>query len=63
MKKKINDTFVRIHRTSEGVPYTGLKDSIEVEIPIAESDKAIDSGSMNEVIKLLTEMIQKKVSE
>jgi hypothetical protein len=57
------ETLVRIHRAGEGAPYTGLKDSTEVEIPIAESDKAIESGSMNEVIKLLNGMIQKGVSE
>lgn len=57
------ETLVRIHRAGEGAPYTGLKDSTEVEIPIAATDKAIESGSANEVIKLLNEMLQKEVNE
>lgn len=57
------ETVVRIHRAGEGVAYTGLKDSIEVEVPIAESDKALESGSLTEVMKLLNEIIQEKVNE
>lgn len=57
------ETLVRIHRAGEGASYTGLKDSAEVEIPIAKSDKAVESGSIEDVMKLLNELIQKGVNE
>ncbi|MFH1765441.1 MAG: DUF6448 family protein [Gemmatimonadota bacterium] len=41
------ETLVRIHRSGEGAPYTGLKGP-EYEIPagIAAADKAVESGAL-----------------
>lgn len=49
------ETLVRLHRAGEGAPYTGLKPAgrnLGPAIPAA--DKAIDEGSGEPVVKLLT---------
>lgn len=43
------ETLVRVHRTGEGSPYTGIKDE-PVEPMVAMSDKAIADGSADELI-------------
>lgn len=43
------ETLVRLHRAGEGAPYTGLKPAGEVEPPIAAADKAVESGSADEL--------------
>jgi hypothetical protein len=48
------ETLVRIHRAGEGAPYTGLK-SGPAEPVIAEADKALDTGSANNLVKLVTD--------
>jgi len=53
------ETLVRIHRASEGAAYTGLKPAgIDLGPAILAADKALDSGSIEEVEKLLTYAIQ-----
>ncbi len=49
------ETLVRIHRAGEGAPYTGLKPSGQVEPSIAAADKAIDSGSVDNLVKMITD--------
>jgi len=44
------ETLVRVHRAGEGAPYTGLKPAGEVEPPIAAADKALENGSVDELI-------------
>ena len=49
------ETLVRLHRAGEGEPYTGLKlAGTEVEPGIALADKAIESGSANELVEQVT---------
>lgn len=58
------ETLVRIHRSSEGAPYTGLKPAgIDLGPAIPAADQAITSGSIEEVEKLLTEAIHKGLRE
>lgn len=57
------ETLVRIHRAGEGVAYTGIKDSGEVEVPIAAADDAIEKKSLTDVMKLLNDAISKGVNE
>ena len=56
------ETVVRVHRAGEGAPYTGLKpaglDHGPV-IPVAE--RAIETGSPEELIKLLTARVEDEV--
>ena len=50
------ETLVRIHRAGEGAPFTGLKPSgTELGPAIEEADKALASGSVDKVVKLLTD--------
>jgi hypothetical protein len=56
------ETVVRIHRAGEGAPYTGLKPAGLGEgpvIPIAE--KAIETGSPDELVSLLCNVVQEEV--
>jgi len=58
------ETLVRIHRAGEGEPYTGLKPAgrdLEPAIPVA--DKAIESGKLEPLLKILTETVQTEVRE
>ncbi len=50
------ETLVRIHRAGEGAPFTGLKPpGSELSPAIEEADKALESGSVDKVVKLVTE--------
>ena len=58
------ETVVRIHRAGEGAPYTGLKPAgldVGPVIPVAE--RAIESGSPDELIQVLTETMRVEVTE
>ena len=47
------ETLVRIHREGEGAPYTGLKAGVEIEPAIAASDEALETGSVDVLVKLV----------
>ena len=56
------ETAVRLHRAGEGAPYTGLKPAgldVGPVIPVAE--KAIESGSPDALIRLLTDTLRHEV--
>ena len=58
------ETLVRIHRAGEGEPYTGLKPAgraLEPAIPAA--DKAIESGKVEPLLKILTQTLETEVRE
>ena len=48
------ETLVRIHRAGEGKPYTGLKPGVEVDAAIALADEALESGSVDKLVGVLT---------
>jgi hypothetical protein len=48
-------TLVKIHRAGEGAPFTGLKPAGVVEPAIVEADKALESGSSDALVKLVTD--------
>ena len=54
------ETLVRIHRAGEGAPYTGLKHISEVELgpAVPAADKAIETGSFDALLKLVTDAVQ-----
>ena len=52
------ETLVRVHRAGEGAPYTGLKPAGEIEPPIAAADKALASGKLQPVAKLVTQRLE-----
>jgi hypothetical protein len=50
------ETLVRIHRAGEGAPFTGLKPAgAELDPAIEQADKALVTGSVEQVVKLITE--------
>lgn len=49
------ETLVRVHRASEGAPYTGLKPAgADLGPAVPAADKALEDGSVETVVKLLT---------
>ena len=58
------ETLVRIHRAGEGAPYTGLKPAgRDLGPAIPTADKAIEDGSGEPLLKLLSETVQNGVKE
>ncbi|TAN40999.1 MAG: hypothetical protein EPN25_05910 [Nitrospirae bacterium] len=57
------ETLVRIHRAGEGAPYTGLKAAGVVEPSIAAADKALESGSADSLVKMVTAAAAKGIRE
>lgn len=58
------ETVVRIHRSAEGAPYTGLKPAgRDLGPAIPAADEAIDAGSSERVLRLLTQAVQEGVQE
>jgi hypothetical protein len=53
------ETLVRLHRAGEGAGYTGLKPAGTVEPPVAAADKAIDSGKLQPLGKLVGDRMEK----
>lgn len=52
------ETLVRVHRASEGAPYTGLKPAgIDLGPAIPAADRALETGAIDDVEKLLTDAI------
>lgn len=58
------ETLVRVHRAGEGAPYTGLKSAgAEVDPGIRAADEALESGSIDQAAKLLTDEVNNGVRE
>lgn len=52
------ETLVRIHRAGEGAAYDGIKPTgVEIEPPVAATDKALENGSPEETIKLINRTV------
>ncbi len=56
------ESLVRIHRAGEGAPYTGLKRE-PAEPVIGAADKALETGSGDNLVKLVTDAAAKGVRE
>jgi hypothetical protein len=58
------ETVVRLHRAGEGEPYTGIKPAGTDPRPgITASDKALESGSADAVVKMVTDKIAAGIRE
>jgi hypothetical protein len=57
------ETLVRIHRAGEGAPYTGLKPGEAVDPAVALADKALESGSVDKLVKVLTDAMANGIRE
>jgi hypothetical protein len=57
------ETLVRIHRAGEGAPFTGLKPGEEVDPAVALADKALESGSADKLVEVLTQAMANGIHE
>jgi hypothetical protein len=57
------ETLVRIHRAGEGAPYTGLKPGAAVDPAVALADKALESGSVDKLVNILSEATAEGIRE
>ncbi len=56
------ETLVRLHRAGEGEPYTGLKPAgRDLGPAIPAADKALDAGSADGVVELVTHAVREAV--
>jgi hypothetical protein len=55
------ETLVRIHRAGEGAPYTGLKPEGAVEPAVEEADKALETGSVDGLVQLVTHAVEEGI--
>ena len=51
------ETLVRVHRLGEGAPYTGLKPAGTVDRAVMLADQALETGSSEKLVKVLTEAV------
>ena len=56
------ETLVRIHRAGEGAPYTGLQAG-PAEPIIAAADRALDTGSIDKVIKHISSAVSEGIKK
>jgi uncharacterized protein DUF6448 len=58
------ETLVRVHRAGEGAPYTGLKPAgRDLGPAVPAADKAIETGDIEPLVKLLSDNVAKGVRE
>jgi len=57
------ETVVRLHRASEGAPYTGLKESDRIEPIVQKSDQAIAEGRIDPLVEELQQAIEHGIRE
>jgi len=57
------ETLVRIHRAGEGAPYMGLKPGAEIDPAITLADKALETGSVDKLVGVLTDATAKGIRE
>ena len=58
------ETLVRVHRAGEGAPYTGLKPAgLDLGPALPAVDKAVETGSLKPVVKLLAEQVHHGIEE
>lgn len=59
-----SETLVRVHRAGEGAPFTGLKPAgRDLGSAIPAADNAIEKGSVDSVVKLLTAAMEERLRE
>ncbi len=60
---KFFETLVRVHRAGEGASFTGLKPSGSVEPIIAGADKALETGSVDDLTQEMSKYLTSGVKE
>jgi hypothetical protein len=57
------ESLVKIHRASEGAPFSGLKPAGAVEPAVAEADKALAGGSADALVQLISDDVAAGIRE
>ena len=58
------ETLVRVHRAGEGAPYSGLKPAgRDLGPAIPGADRALETGDVEPLVKLLTDAVEKGVRQ
>lgn len=57
------ETLVRVHRASEGAPYTGLKSGGAEEETIVAADQALAIGKVDNLVKLVIAAVEKGIRQ
>jgi hypothetical protein len=58
------ETLVRVHRASEGAPFTGLKPAgTSLGPAVTGADKALETGSEDALVHLVTKEVEKGIRE
>lgn len=57
------ETLVRIHRAGEGAPYNGLKPGTAIDPAVALADQALESGSVEKLVNVLTDAMANGIRE
>lgn len=57
------ETFIRLHRASEGAPFTGIKEAGNIPPIFAELDKALDSGTVDDLADKIAQAVRTNVVE
>jgi hypothetical protein len=56
------ETLVRVHRSGEGAPYTGLKSAgLDLGPAIPAADRALETGNPKELLKLINDKIHEGI--
>jgi hypothetical protein len=63
VEKSFFETLVRLHRESEGAPYTGLKPAGSAEPIVKMADNSIEKKSASDLLNNLGNHIQKVITE
>ena len=63
LEQEFFETLVKIHRASEGEPFSGLKPASEIEPAVAEADKSLSSGTADGLVKLVADAVVEGIRE
>lgn len=63
VEKNFLETLVRLHRETEGAPYTGLKPAGTTKQIIQMTDKTIESGNVDDFLETLNKHIDNVIRE
>ena len=63
VEKHFLETLVRLHRETEGAPYTGLKPAGTTKKIVVMSDKAIESGTIDDLMLKFNKHIEMVIRE
>ncbi len=63
VEKNFLETLVRLHRETEGAPYTGLKSAGSTKQIVQMTDKAIDTGNVEGFLTTLNKHIDNVIRE